>query len=1105
MVLQTRTIKNIISALFLVVVLFLGASNVTAQSYDYRFHNLSIDDGLSNSGISNIIQDSLGYIWVATSEGLNRYDGYTFKVYKNDPLNPTSIPDDNIADLAQDSNGIIWLGSSTRGLIRFDPKRESFEHIRLGGEGQSLFLLNGKSITCLFIDEQDVIWIGTREIGLVKYDPSTNTFKSYSHNPEITNSISSNRIFKIIEEDEDHLWISTTRTGLNRFDKKSETFEHFRYSETKNSIPTDKLRSIYQDKNGLLWIGSTKGGLTKYDPKKGIFETYRHIEDNPNSLPSNEAYSITEDNQGRIWIGTWAQGLSIYDPTTEKFRNYRYNPSNLTSISGNIITMLFQDKLGKMWLGFDDAGLAYFDPQEQKFTRYQHNTQNSNSLSGSKVRSVFEDSDGSLWIGTIGTGLNKYDRAKDKFEVFKNDPENPSSIANNTPWSIYEDVNNTVWVGTTNGLNKYDRKSNSFKRHLYNTQVSDNYRKNNILKVTGDQDGNLYLGTWGGGLNKYNPKIGLWEEIPFEHDFEEGRNSNIKHVIVDKNNNLWAGILSGLAKYNIDTEEWTYFDADPINKGLNPAANITAIFESKKGTIWIGTDEGLYEFNGKSFKIISVGDELSSRGVAGIAEDVNGLLWISTSKGINSLDPQNYHIEQYFKEDGLQSDEFNEWAFAQTEDRIYFGGVNGLNEFSPQNFVEDVSSSKVVLTNFLIFNKEVKIEENMPLNMSVSYSQEISINYSDYIFAFGFSAMDTRHPERIQYAYMLDGFDKDWIFTSAQDRKAVYTNVPQGSYTFKVKATNNNGVWNEDSTNIGVIIIPPWWNTWWAQLLFYSLLLLIFIILYKIRTAFFRKQKIALEAQVKEKTEEVALQNSQLEEQKKELEELNTSKDRLLSLMSHDVRTPLNSLKGLLFLFENTSLSKAELKNIASDVGNQVNHITSFLENLSRWAKNQLHGTKLDSTKFDLGGIIQECVNLLSTASKEKKILVHVDIQIDIIIHADEEKLKFVIRNLISNSIKFCQSGDKIEVKAVHEKEFVKITVEDAGTGIAPDQLDHIFDTHHLSLKGTSDEIGTGLGLSVCKEYVSHFGGTIGVESTIGKGSTFWFTMPISMEGNGSN
>ena len=1092
--------SNVFFLCITLVGLFLGAIEVSAQSYNYRFHNLSIEDGLSNSGVSNIIQDSLGYIWIATSEGLNRYDGYTFKVYKNDPLNLESIPDDNIIDLAQDSKGIIWLGSQKGGLIKFDPKRESFEHISHGGEERKVSPLAGNSISCLFIDDQDNIWIGTREIGLVKYDLSTKAFKTYSQNLENKNSISSNRVFDIIRADDENIWISTTRTGLNRFNKKSEKFETFRHSETENSISTDKLRSLFQDGNGLLWIGSTKGGLTKFDPQTGVFETYKHIEDNPNSLPSNEAYSISEDKQGRIWVGTWSQGLSIYDPSTEEFRNYWYNPSNLTSISGNIITSLFQDKLGKMWLGFDDAGLAYFDPQEQKFTRYQHNTQNKNSLSGSKIRTVFEDSYGALWIGTIGTGLNKYDRETDKFELFMHEPDNLKSLPNNTPWSIYEDVNNTLWVGTTSGLTKYNRKTNSFIRVLFNTKVSDSYRKNNILKVTGDQDGNLYLGTWGGGLNKYSPKNDLWEELPFDHEFEEGRSSNIKHLIVDKNNNLWAGIASGLAKYSIDEQVWTYFKADPVNEGTYPSVNITAIFESSKGSIWIGTDVGLYELldDGKSFKNISVGNGLSSRWVVGIGEDTNGLLWISTSKGINSIDPQNYHIEKYLKKDGLQSEEFNEWAFAQTKERIYFGGVNGLNEFSPQHFVEDVSTPKVVLTNFLIFNKEVKIDENTPLNKSVSYSREISIDYSDYIFAFEFSAMNTRHPEHIQYAYMLDGFDKEWIYTSAQDKKAVYTNVPQGTYTFKVKATNNNGVWNKESTNINVVIIPPWWNTWWAQLLFYSVLLLIFIALYNIRTSFFRKQKIALEIQVKEKTEEIAMQNSQLEEQKTELESLNTSKDRLLSLMSHDVRTPLNSLKGLLYLFENTALSKAELKNIATDVGNQVNQITSFLENLSRWAKNQLHGTRLDRKRFDLGKAINECTNLLSTASNVKKINVLVDIQHDIFLNADEEKLKFVIRNLLSNAIKFCSPGDKIEVKAVPEKGFAKITVQDTGTGISPDQLDTVFDTHHLSLKGTSDEVGTGLGLSVCKEYVEHFGGIIGVESTLGNGSMFWFTLPVS-------
>lgn len=1079
--------------------LIIGGTKVSAQSYNYRFHNFSIEEGLSNSGVSAIIQDSLGFIWIATDEGLNRFDGYGLKVYKNNPLDSLSIPNDNLMDLAQDKQGNIWIATEISGLIRFNPKEESFEEIKTR-EGKTEIFLKGQSITSLFIDDQDVIWVGTREIGLVRYDYTTGDTKIYSNNPENENSISSNRIFKIISADKENLWISTTQTGLNKFNKNTEVFEHYRHNNSHNSISTDRLRSIYQDTKGILWIGSTHGGLTRYDPKKGVFKTYLHSPENANSLPSNEAYSISEDKDGRIWVGTWARGLSVYNPRTDLFQNYWHNPSNFTSIPGNIITCIFRDRSDKMWFGFDNAGIAYFDAYEQNFTRYQHDTQNPNSITGNKIRSVFEDSFGYLWIGTVGAGLNKYDRENDKLEIFVNEGNDLTSMPNNTAWSIYEDMNSSLWIGTTSGLALYNQKTNSFRRYPFDTRVSDSYKKNNILKVTGDKKGNLYLGTWGGGLNKFNPKTELWEEITFKDDFENGKGSSVKHLLVDKDNNLWVGITSGLAKYELDTQEWTYFNTELDNEATSSFTNITALFESSTGTIWIGSDKGLIRFNTRdqSFKLISVKDGLSSRMVAGIGEDLNGLIWVATQYGLNSIDPQNYSIENYFKEDGLQSNEFNEWAFSQTKEHIYFGGVNGLIKFSPQNFTADIAQPEVALTQFLVFNREVKTGDYTLQKRTIPYSRAISIDYSDYIFAFEFAALNATQPEKCNYAYKLDGFDKDWVYTSAKDRKAVYTNVPNGDYVFKVKTTNKAGIWNKHSTSLKVKIIPPWWKTWWAQILLYTVIIVFFTALYKIRTTFMRRQKIELENQVAQKTEEIATKNAQLEEQKDELESLNTSKDRLLSMISHDARTPLNSLKGLLFLFENTALTKAEFKKVVADVDNQINQITSFLENLSRWAKNQIHGTRLNTNKFVLKEIVHECTDLLATASKEKDLEVEVDIEASIILYADAEKLKFVMRNLLSNAIKFCDSKDKIMVSASLNKEQVEVTVEDTGIGIETEQLENLFDTHHLSLTGTSDEIGTGLGLALCKEYVQHFGGTIGVESTVGEGSKFWFTIPVS-------
>lgn len=849
----------LIFALFNSQLAFSKTSRVT------KFERLSVEDGLSQASTTSIIQDKNGFLWFGTRDGLNRYDGYEFKIYRTDTDNINAISSNYVWSIYEDINGYIWVGTLGGGLNKFDPTTERFTHFR--HNKTNVNSLSNDSVYFITSDQSGYIWIGTAD-GLNRLDPKTNNFTLFHHDASDPNSLSSNFVVSILEDKQGTIWVGTNGGGLNKFDQTTQKLTHFQHNkDNPKSLGNNIVRALLEDQTGTLWLG-TAGGLHKFDPVNESFTLYSY--DGVNLDPTKDSVrTMIEDTAGNIWLGTHSGGLSKFDPKAERFISFTHDNTDINSLSGNTVLSLLEDNTGILWVGTNITGLNKLDLTSTSFPTFRIYGGKESKINNN-ILALIKDRSGSVWAGTYNGGLIKFSPSMQAYTHFQHEPENSVSLSNNNVKSLLEDRLGNIWVGTSLGLNKFNEKTQTFKQYLHYDEDPNSISGDSIAVIYEDKSGILWIGTTKNGLNRFDPETEKFTHYIHDSATPESLSNNIvKGILEGQDGSFWIATQGGgLNKFDPFIEGFTHFRFDANNSQSLSSDRIMSIYEDDSGYIWLGTiGGGLNKFdpNTDIFNHYTEKQGLTNNTVYGIAPDKSGNLWLSTNNGISKFNPTSEKFTNYYEHDGLQSNEFHSGSYFSTSDgEILFGGINGFNQFTPELIKEDKQQPVVVITDFLLFNSSVPIASSnidSPLKASMTQNPKIVLNYKQSIFSFEFSALHFSAPKRNQYAYKLDGFDNNWTTTKANKRFATYTNLPSGDYTFRVKASNKNGLWNNTGSSVNITILPPPWKTWWAYLI-YTLTLL--AIVYWFIQSQLNKRKV-LEALVKERTKEIKENEDRLE------------------------------------------------------------------------------------------------------------------------------------------------------------------------------------------------------------------------------------------------
>lgn len=1077
-----------------------------------KFEHLSIADGLSHSTVNCILQDHKGFMWFGTFDGLNRYDGRNFAVYKYNHKDSTSLGASGVWALHESRSsknaGVLWVGTENGGLNKFDPVTETFTRYQYNPA--DLNSLSNNRVRAIHEDRAGNLWIGTLGGGLNCFDQERGAFIRYQHDPGDPATLSDNSVWCIYADEQQPgvLWIGTSK-GLNRLDQTNATFTHYRRDPNNPaSLSHDMVMAIAADHEGALWIGTNGGGLNKLERKQGAFTRYQFDAEDAGSLGGNAVFSIHRARSGELWIGTWGGGLNKLQTamSTEQnaiiFTRYQQESGNPNSLSSNYVFPIYEDPRhdGVLWIGASGGGINRLDPEKNAFALLQHNPNDPHSISDNSIGAIYESRDGRLWIGANNGGLDLLDRRRGIVARHKSDPNNPRSLSSNTVEAICESRSGILWIGTANGLNRLERESGRFTRYLHDpvnpSSLSDDAVTSLYESRSGGSAGEFWIGT-AAGLNKLDLTNGTFKHYQHEPDNPASLSNNYIFALHEDHEGLfWVATNRGLNLFDRRNETATRYLHDPQEPNSLSSNRVLTIHESRNGTLWFGTWGGglnkLVREGGQiTFRHYRESEGLPNDVVYGILEDEAGRLWLSTNKGLSRFDPAAEKFRNYDIHDGLQGDEYNSGAYFKSAQsgEMFFGGINGLNLFHPGHIKDNDDIPPVAITRLTRYNTSTAAGDPI-IEKGISEKEHITLSYRDNILTFAFAALSYRNSFKNQFAYKLEGFNENWIQLGAKD-DITFTNLDPGEYTLRVRGSNNDGIWNQEGAALRFTITPPWWKTWWAYLLYSSLLT---VLLLAARRYELNRARL---------TERLRLEQMEAEK----LREVDQMKSRFFANISHEFRTPLTLILG-------------QIDSVLASISDRQNQ--GKLEVASRNARRlqRLINQLLDLSKLEAGSMALRAAraNIISflknlTASFEhlaaqKGITLQFHSTHDgITLNYDAEKIEKVFYNLLSNAVKFTPPGGcvRLECKlgrsdsktsASHKPQAAIIIVRDTGIGIAAEHLPHVFDRFYQA-DGSHQYEGTGIGLALAKELVELHGGEISVASEVGKGSEFVVKLPL--------
>jgi signal transduction histidine kinase/ligand-binding sensor domain-containing protein len=1068
----------VLSVNFLVLLLA-TLSSAFAQPEQLRFMQITSEEGLSSSLITSIIQDHKGLVWVGTPDGLNRYDGFNFILYKNNPLDPNSLRDNIILTLFEDKNRNLFIGTEN-GLSLYDRNRDCFRNLMF--ENSSPL----KGIACdvakITEDSASNLWLATTA-GLIYFDRLNNRIERYVHNPENDESLSNDNVQSVFIDKLNRVWV-TTRAGLNLFTPESKIFRHINSAKNfEKDLSNIAFSDIAQDHSGDIWFGSADGlfclkNESQRDNLKLIL--YQNERNNNKSLSINLVRSLFVDKSDNLWVGTENGGLNLFNRADGTFWHYRKDDYDPQSLKNESIESICQDKTGNLWFG-TLTGLNIAIKNRNAIIKYQNMPGAPFSLSHNTVTCFLEDHKNKIIIGTIAGGLNLFDDKNGRFRSFNMDNSNLSS---NSVLCAIEDSGDHIWLGTWDGgLVEFDPETGSFKSFTTrNSGIQDNM----IFSIAEGYNNDLWLGSNEHGLIHY-----LIKENRFINYTPQ--NSNIGNALIFKilkysGGRFLVGNTDNFQIFSPADNHFTTFAFDSANIKTLSYSKVTDILVDNDSCIWIGTPNGLNRFNPErgSFTRYYEKDGLPNNFIHALILDNSNTLWVTTNGGVGRFDYKNNKFKNFTKSDGLQSNEFFDRSILKTKKgAILMGGTRGFNIIYPEKIIENKSVPDILITDFKIFNKSVKPgSKNSPLVQNITETKSLTLPSALSVITFSFAVMDFSAPEENKYAYKMENFDKDWIYPEKRS-DVTYTSLDPGHYVFRVKGSNNDGVWNEEGTSIYITILPPWWDKWWFKMIIVSSVILLFTLFFLSRLRRLKYQKILLEETVAEKTAE--------------LKELNTSKDKFFSIIAHDLKNPFSTIIGFSELLKEDSYSEdpAKTREFANMIYISAVQTFRLLENLLEWANSQHRNLSYDPRPINVVELIKEEFKVLGDMAIKKDIELKYSSSENLAIYADRNMIKTILRNLISNAIKFTPRNGKVEILAFGSRKEIGIQVSDNGIGMSRKTIENLFRLDaNQSTRGTENENGTGLGLFLCKEFIEKHGGKIWAESEPGKGSAFTFILP---------
>jgi ligand-binding sensor domain-containing protein len=821
---------------------FFFAQITSAQKI--KFQHLSVDNGLSQNTVNCIFQDSRGFMWLGTQNGLNKYDGTAFTVFKNVTEDSTSISSSDIYSAFEDKNKNVWFGTNS-GLSRYNRKRNTFSNFDLFLDGQYAM----RPVWCIeSAGKNDNLWIGASG-GLFSFNTVTKQFNHYIINDSIQNA---NSVRALCEDHKGDLWVGTYYGGLYQFDKNKGTFKILDPGLGLSKGDNDGVMCIMEDSDGYIWIGKEDGSLIRYDKQHN---TFVHFTDFKEKYPIN---SLLETREGQLWIGTDKGGTFLFDKSRQKF----FPLSEKTENGTDVVLSLFNDAKGDIWLGTFHGGAFLFDKTDTTFNHILPYKEIKSDEENNSVLSIYQD-DQDLWLGTDGGGLVR--KNQQAVHYYKK-TLGKNGIAGNTILCLAPGSNDLLYIGTyADGMSVYDKRTGKFKTYNQTNGLSDN----SVWVIYPDGD-YLWIGTNKGGLNLFNVKLGTFRH--FTNTLKDNRtisSNTIRSICKDSRGKLWVGTVSGLNVFNAEDSTFSNY---LHTKSVMSDINIRCIYEDSKKNMWMGTHGGginKYDYRTDSFTHYQEKDGLAGNIVYGILEDAQGNLWLSTNKGISKFDPEKQTFKNFDTRSGLTNAQFNVGAYYKNKSgKMYFGTIEGVCSFFPYSIRENNFIPPVVVTDFSLFNKPVAIGEDSPLKQAITETSEIVLDHKQSVFSFKFSALNYTHADKNAFAYKLEPFDKEWNYVD-NARTATYTNLDPGTYIFKVKGSNNDNVWNENPTAVTLIITPPYWKTLWFKIFVSIFMITGIYVAYKIKVSTIKKQKEMLSLLVHERTIEIEEKNKLLLETEK--------------------------------------------------------------------------------------------------------------------------------------------------------------------------------------------------------------------------------------------
>ncbi len=1073
-----------------------------AQNNIPRFEHLSVEDGLSQRFVLEVVVDCQGFLWVATEDGLNKYDGYGFKVFRHDPDDPFSLGG-NILRQALESHAYdehkLWVCTVGGGLACLDLTTERFTNYVNDPEDSTSISNNSVWIVEeTHFDGIPEIWVGVIGPGLDRLDPRTGKFKRYIFPSMVTD---------LFYDSEGNLWVGTSSKGLALYNPAQDDFTFYEHDpRDPNSLASRGTYDMTEDHEGNLWVG-TIGPMdlmikSEIDSTKITFKHYANDPDDPDSFSGPSVEYLFEDSKRNLWVGTFGGGVDLFNLETEKFTHFVFNPDNPHSMGANSVFSIAEDHSGNIWFGHQD-GVSKLDAQKAPFYRYEFTVRGATGLENKWITSIvssWEEGQEILWLGTIGKGLCRFNRMTGEIKWYLHSHSDSNSLADNSVMSMYMPQPDVLMITTWAGLSRFEISSEQFETyHLYPDPESD-YAEEVAMTSHLGPTGRMWIG--------FMNHIG-------EFDFQEKRVKTIERVrayaihesVHAGKHYLWGGSFNyGLLKIDLENGARTWYNHDPEDSNSLADDMIEALYSNTMEGIdylWVGTMNGLdrFDYETNIFKHYTMADGLPHNHITCIDEDKNGNLWLTSKIGLTRFNPIQETFKTYWKADGLPSDGYEmESIHINEAGEVFVGGDNGLVSFFPDNLKENPKAPNVILTDFKLFHEPVPVRplknsasgNGYSLKKHISYLNELQLTYKENVFSFSFTALDFRSPQKNQYAYYFEGFEEEWTFVDASIREVTYMNLDPGEYSFHVKASNNDGVWNDEGVSLKISISPPWWETPWAFLGY-------LMVVVGLAVAFWRFQVSRIKL-----THQVEIEHLSAEH----YHELDEHKSRFMANISHEFRTPLTLILG-------------PVSNLISQIKDQemqadLTLIQKQAKRLLELVVQLLDISKVDDNRMILQVSQQNIVPLVrglvlsfgSLAERNKIDLNFESSEENIQIYVKRDAIGKIINNLLSNSFKFTEVGNTIMVgitrnnaSLLSKEGEVIIRVSDTGIGIPENHLTKVFDRfHQVDNTETRQWGGTGIGLSLTKELVDLHKGNITVESNPEIGTVFTIRLPLGKQ-----